>query len=34
MGVSVDQYADTPALTVDWDLEFAELETRIQNKQQ
>lgn len=28
MGISVAQYEETPALTVDWDLELSKVEAR------
>jgi len=30
MGLSVAQYEDTPALTVDWDLELRAVEQRVE----
>lgn len=30
MGLSVDQYNETPALTVDWDLELRSTELRVE----
>lgn len=29
MRVTVEEYENTPALTVDWDLEFAQVEDRV-----
>lgn len=29
MHLTVDEYLDTPTLTVDWDLEFAAVERRV-----
>ena len=30
MGLSVEQYEATPALTVDWDLQFRDTELRVE----
>lgn len=34
MGVSVEQYENTPALTVDWDLELRLVEQRVEKLRQ
>lgn len=34
MGVTVEQYENTPALTIDWDMEFSAVEQRAEKNLQ